>query len=613
MTILRTDTVSGIGTEGTVLEGNITIDSLNYMTLPKGTTSQRYSLEGRDPDYHKLKLHLPLVHHTQFDDYSPASPSITANYDSHISSKSGVFENSAALFSRQGANDWIGISDSTDNDLGSDDFTIECWFMCVGGGTNGYLVQKGTASGNWSYFIQFREATDSINFYGTSDGTNFDIVNGTSFGSTILPNKWYHVAVCRSGNTFSYYINGQKGSTTDTSSASFNNSSVDLRIPESGGFGATEEVFLQDVRLYKGVAKYNETFIPQKLAEDGAIRYNTDSNKIECYNGTKWMNISVSSPDLGGNGGPAANPTGNSADQVAGARGLRAGGQITPANARTDRIDYITIPTAGDATDFGNLTQIKFGPSGAGSNTRAVFMCGGTPSRLKEIDYVTFSSTGDAQDFGDMTEERAPGGSGAHSNQTRGIVTGGSTSSGPGVSDRIDYITIASTGAGQDFGNLSAAASGRATAGSPTRAIMTGGDSNASGSYVNTMDFVTMTTRGDAKDFGDLMKAANPYATSNSIKYVCVGNPSSSTLIQNMIISSLGNTYKFGDLATSTEGIIFSCNDPVRGVFGVLNGGTSSNIMQYISFPTGGISVDFGNLTQTLRNASGASNAHGGL
>ena len=40
MTILRTDTVSGIGTEGTVFEGDMTFDSLNYMTLPKGTTTQ---------------------------------------------------------------------------------------------------------------------------------------------------------------------------------------------------------------------------------------------------------------------------------------------------------------------------------------------------------------------------------------------------------------------------------------------------------------------------------------------------------------------------------------------------------------------------------------------
>ena len=40
MAILKVDTVSGIGTEGTVFDGDITFDSLNYMTLPKGTTIQ---------------------------------------------------------------------------------------------------------------------------------------------------------------------------------------------------------------------------------------------------------------------------------------------------------------------------------------------------------------------------------------------------------------------------------------------------------------------------------------------------------------------------------------------------------------------------------------------
>ena len=43
MAILRTDTVSGIGTEGTVFEGDITFDNLSYMTLPKGTTTQSNS------------------------------------------------------------------------------------------------------------------------------------------------------------------------------------------------------------------------------------------------------------------------------------------------------------------------------------------------------------------------------------------------------------------------------------------------------------------------------------------------------------------------------------------------------------------------------------------
>ena len=44
------------------------------------------------------------------------------------------------------------------------------------------------------------------------------------------------------------------------------------------------------------------SMIPQDVPT-GAIRYNTDSNKMECFNGTKWMQISVSeSAPIGGRG-----------------------------------------------------------------------------------------------------------------------------------------------------------------------------------------------------------------------------------------------------------------------------------------------------------------------
>ena len=48
MTTLKVNTISGIGnTEGTVFKGGVGYDSLNYMTLPKGTTAQRVSSRGR--------------------------------------------------------------------------------------------------------------------------------------------------------------------------------------------------------------------------------------------------------------------------------------------------------------------------------------------------------------------------------------------------------------------------------------------------------------------------------------------------------------------------------------------------------------------------------------
>jgi len=41
MTILKVDTISGIGTEGPVFEGDIEFTSQNFLTLPKGDTTQR--------------------------------------------------------------------------------------------------------------------------------------------------------------------------------------------------------------------------------------------------------------------------------------------------------------------------------------------------------------------------------------------------------------------------------------------------------------------------------------------------------------------------------------------------------------------------------------------
>ena len=41
MANLKVNTVSGIGTEGPTLDGGLKFRSENYMTLPKGDTTQR--------------------------------------------------------------------------------------------------------------------------------------------------------------------------------------------------------------------------------------------------------------------------------------------------------------------------------------------------------------------------------------------------------------------------------------------------------------------------------------------------------------------------------------------------------------------------------------------
>ena len=39
---------------------------------------------------------------------------------------------------------------------------------------------------------------------------------------------------------------------------------------------------------------------PKTPIPEGAVRYNTDSNKMEVYIGDTWMQVAVSSPNLDG-------------------------------------------------------------------------------------------------------------------------------------------------------------------------------------------------------------------------------------------------------------------------------------------------------------------------
>jgi hypothetical protein len=92
----------------------------------------------------------------------------------------------------------------------------------------------------------------------------------------------------------------------------------------------------------------------------GALRFNSDSGKLEYYNGEAWWQIDNFSAD---------NATG-------GARGVFASG-LTPTLVNT--IDYITISSTGNALDFGDILQARFEFSSCSSSTRGIFGGGRTP------------------------------------------------------------------------------------------------------------------------------------------------------------------------------------------------------------------------------------------
>ena len=86
-------------------------------------------------------------------------------------------------------------------------------------------------------------------------------------------------------------------------------------------------------------------------------------------------------------------------------RGVFMGGTVGP-----NVIDYITIASLGNATDFGDLTisgLVNGAP--AQNTTRGVYMGGDPPSPLSAqntITYITIQSAGNATDFGDLITAR---------------------------------------------------------------------------------------------------------------------------------------------------------------------------------------------------------------
>ena len=340
---------------------------------------------------------------------------------------------------------------------------------------------------------------------------------------------------------------------------------------------------------------------PPVEVPQGAIRFNTDSQKMEFFAQDQWWEMLTDVPNLGGNGNTSTSPTGNSADQSLGARGLFTGGYVA-GWAVTDKINYVTISTQGDAVEFGTLSSgadqdiVRCGSS----RTRGVFRDGNSAP----MTYVTFASTGTSVSFGNsgLTANRGNG----VSNETRGIHGGGNSS----ARNELEYITIASEGNSLDFGNLATGAFSAGTGASPTRGIFAGCATHPTNSG-NAIEYITIATTGNAQDFGDL-NASGTYITnssSNSTRMLAMnGNNFDIDMIQ---IATLGNAISFGSLSSSNAAG-GGCSSPTRALFA---GGNDPAVkIEYVSIATQGNGLTFGDLTYTAnRHGCGTSNAHGGL
>ena len=348
----------------------------------------------------------------------------------------------------------------------------------------------------------------------------------------------------------------------------------------------------------------------------GAIRFNTDSMKLEIFRGSanyegtasmagigtlaagQWEEIQATSPEV----------------QTGGTRGVIGGGNNP--GYLTD-IEFVTISSTGNATDYADLTDSRGALTALASRTRAVFACGYSPGDVNTIDFITIASGGTAQNFGDNT---ASGNNGARyapsgvSNSTRGLIGGGQSVPGATNYTDITYITIAQTGNSVDFGDLNTGGSDIGGLSNSTRGIFAGGSPSPGH---NVMDFVTINTLGNAADFGDLNASSNRKCHgggASATRGIFGGfGPTAVNTIEYITISTLGNAKDFGDLTTTLKHGA-SCSSVTRCIWsGGYRGGSKSTVIDYIQIASTGDAIDFGDLTDDPHYHASCSNGHGGL
>ena len=299
-----------------------------------------------------------------------------------------------------------------------------------------------------------------------------------------------------------------------------------------------------------------------------------------------------------------------------GDRAIFMGGN-SDAASNMQEIDTVQITTAGNSTDFGDLTAAKFNGGAIGNNSRGIHSGGRTPTILNVIEYIHFASTGNAADFGDLTSARLDVKS--INNRTRGVTGSGAT---PGNSNVMDFITIQTLGNAIDFGDLTVARSRTSATQSPTRGVWGGGFVDGSpATYSNVMDFIEISSAGNAVDFGDMLGSVSYSAAfASQVSGMWGGGrtpgTTNTTTINKINFGSLGNATDFGNLRTARGGPGDATSNRTKGIYaGGENpsGGTWLDEIETESLTSSGTGVDFGDLSRAKSALAAVSQAHGGL
>ena len=238
-----------------------------YWTNATGTAIRESGKYWNDANASYLKVAVPYNGSnggTSFSDVhadvpgaSGSNHTLTVVGDSQTSTTTSKYYGSSGLF--DGSGDYLTCAANTDWSLDGD-FTIEGW-MNIDSGQKGIICSVGDAHST--------TGTDGFEFYAAGDNDFRVYGNATGGGSslywfgtgngTFADAAWHHFALVRASNVAKAYINGTDIGKTYTTNTTYNGQLTLAAEHYDGGYDG-HDGYLQDFRLYKGVAKYTSNF-----------------------------------------------------------------------------------------------------------------------------------------------------------------------------------------------------------------------------------------------------------------------------------------------------------------------------------------------------------------
>jgi len=164
-----------------------------------------------------------------------------------------------------GSGDYLKIPQNDGLELGSGDYTIECWVNISAAANVGGIFSKGLPStlntSTWS--LEFNTTNNYVSWYVQAASISY-IITGSQ---NIKTSNWIHIAVTRSGNDTKLFVNGVQDGSTYTGGYTIATGG-DLYLG-TGFYAPTTRTitgFIDDFRITKGVARYTSNFTPPDAA-----------------------------------------------------------------------------------------------------------------------------------------------------------------------------------------------------------------------------------------------------------------------------------------------------------------------------------------------------------